>query len=89
MEGGGGFGTHEFEFDVEGVDYSQVDLQRPIVAYPSRRVARLTALSGLSPGIEPLPHAHLTSRGRGRAKSLLVTAATKYSTHHPGPEVRR
>jgi hypothetical protein len=29
----GGFGTHEFEFDVDGADYSQVDLQRPIVAY--------------------------------------------------------
>jgi hypothetical protein len=29
----GGFGTHEFEFDVDGVDYSQVDLDRPIVAY--------------------------------------------------------
>ena len=24
----GGFGTHEFEFDAEGVDYSQVDLVR-------------------------------------------------------------
>ena len=29
----GGFGTHEFEFDVDGVDYSKVDLERPIVAY--------------------------------------------------------
>jgi hypothetical protein len=29
----GGFGTHEFEFDVDGVDYSKVDLDRPIVAY--------------------------------------------------------
>ena len=33
LQGSGGFGEYEFEFDVEGVDYSQVDLDQPIVAY--------------------------------------------------------
>lgn len=33
LRGSGGFGEYEFEFDIEGVDYSQVDLDQPIVAY--------------------------------------------------------
>jgi hypothetical protein len=63
----GGFGTHEFEFDVEGVDYSQVDLQRPIVAYHPLYVYEEGSLQTLKVG--HVTDIHINARQKLLAKS--------------------
>jgi deoxycytidylate deaminase len=63
----GGFGTHEFEFDAEGVDYSQVDLQRPIVAYHPLYLYEAGSLQTVNLG--HVSDIHINARQKLLAKS--------------------
>jgi hypothetical protein len=65
--GQGGFGTHEFEFDVEGVDYSQVNLDQPIVAYHPLYVYPEGSLQSLNIG--HVSDIHINARQKLLAKS--------------------
>lgn len=63
----GGFGSFEFEFDAEGVDYSQVDRAQPIVAYHPLFVYPEGALQSLTIG--HTADIHINGRQKLLAKS--------------------
>jgi hypothetical protein len=65
----GDFGprAYEFEFDVEGVDYSQVDFERPIVAYHPLYVYPEGSLQTLNIG--HVADIHISARQKLLAKS--------------------
>ena len=67
LQGKGGFGKHEFAFDDEGVDYSQVDLDQPIVAYHPLYVYPAGSLQSLNIG--HVADIHINARQKLLAKS--------------------
>ncbi len=67
LQGSGGFGTHEFELDGEGVDYSRVDLDQRIVAYHPLYVYAAGSLQMLNLG--HVTDIHINARQKLLAKS--------------------
>ncbi len=67
LQGSGGFGTHEFELDGEGVDYSRVDLDQRIVAYHPLYVYPRGTLSEVSYG--HVSDIHINARQKLLARS--------------------